>query len=236
MYRWKNGEWVKEPLMKLNLQQFAEPAGDAGADAGDAGAGDAGGAEAAGNEPENAGNQPESNQDGNTSPEVQSAEIARLKAEIAKQKAALDKATHEAAENKRALKAKMTAEEIAAQEKAAAEEAQKQRIIELEKQVAKTSTVKTVMGKLGLDEESAGNLADHLYGAADIENALLEIQKAWQSREAAIRKEFGKVTAPGAGADSNSPEAQAIKRAQELGKSRNALNERAQNALNAYIR
>ena len=236
MLRWKNGEWVNEPLMKLNLQQFAEPAGDAGTEGGDAGAGDAGGAEAAGNESENAGNQPESNQDGNTSPEVQSAEIARLKAEIAKQKAALDKATHEAAENKRALKAKMTAEEIAAQEKAAAEEAQKQRIIELEKQVAKTSTVKTVMGKLGLDEESAGNLADHLYGAADIENALLEIQKAWQSREAAIRKEFGKVTAPGAGADSNSPEAQAIKRAQELGKSRNALNERAQNALNAYIR
>ena len=180
--------------------------------------------------------QPDAGTGDNVSPEAQTAEIARLKAEIAKQKAALDKATHEAAENKRALKAKMTAEEIAAQEKAAAEEAQKQRIVELEKQVAKTSTVKTVMGKLGLDEESAGNLADHLYGAADIENALLEIQKAWQNREAALRKEFGKVTAPGAGADSNSPEAQAIKRAQELGRSRNALNEQAQKALNAYIR
>ena len=241
MYRWKNGEWVDDGLMKLNLQLFADAgdggdAGAAGTDGGDAGAGDAGSADATGNGTDNAGNQPDAGTGDNVSPEAQTAEIARLKAEIAKQKAALDKATHEAAENKRALKAKMTAEEIAAQEKAAAEEAQKQRIVELEKQVAKTSTVKTVMGKLGLDEESAGNLADHLYGAADIENALLEIQKAWQNREAALRKEFGKVTAPGAGADSNSPEAQAIKRAQELGRSRNALNEQAQKALNAYIR
>ena len=229
-------------MLKLKLQRFAEPAaGGEGATAG----GETGGADSItatgatdtttseADVGQSTGVEAQTTE--NTS-EVQNAEIARLKAEIAKQKAALDKATHEAAENKRALKAKMTAEEIAAQEKAAAEEAQKQRIIELEKQVAKTGTIKTVMGKLGLDEESAGNLADHLYGAADIENALLEIQKAWQVREAALRKEFGKITAPGAGADSNSPEAQAIKRAQEIGKTRNALNEQAKKALDAYIR
>ena len=242
MYRWKNGEWVDEGLMKLNLQLFADPAtgGDAGTTGTDAGGADAGSAAGAaddtGNGTDGTGNQPDTGSNDNNSADAQNAEIARLKAEIAKQKAAIDKATKEAGDARKALKAKMTAEEIAAQEKEAADEAQKQRIIELEKQVAKTSTVKTVMGKLGLDEESAGNLADHLYGAADIENALLEIQKAWQTREAALRKEFGKVTAPGAGADSNSPEAQAIKRAQELGKSRNALNEQAQKALNAYIR
>jgi len=168
--------------------------------------------------------------------ENQAAEIARLNAEIAKQKAAIDKATKEAAEARRSLKAKMTAEEIAAKEKEEADEAQKQRIAELERQVAKTSTVKSVMGKLGLDEESAGSLADALYGAADIENVLLEIQRAWQAKETALRKEFGKVTAPGAGMDSNSPEAIAIKRAQDIGKNQNAMNEKAQKALSAYIR
>ena len=130
----------------------------------------------------------------------------------------------------------MTQEEIDAQAKQEAAEKQAQELEDLRKQVAKGNTVKTVMGKLGLDEETAGNLADCLYGAADIENALLNIQKAWNAKEKALRLEFGKVTAPGAGADSNSPEAQAIKRAADIGKARNAQNEQAQKAMNAYIR
>ena len=40
----------------------------------------------------------------------ENAELAKLKAEFAKQKAALDKATKEAAESKRALRAKQSAE------------------------------------------------------------------------------------------------------------------------------
>lgn len=169
-------------------------------------------------------------------PEALNAEIARLKAEMAKQKAAMDKATSEAGNLRKELRSKMTQEQIAAKEKEEADEAQKQRIIELEKQVAKTGTVKSVMGKLGMSEEAAGNLADHLFGAADIENALLEIQKAWQAKETALRKEYGRIPGPGAGADSNSPEAQAIKRASDLGKARNAVNEQAQKAMSAYIR
>ena len=171
-----------------------------------------------------------------TNPDTLNAEIARLKAEMAKQKAAMDKATTEAGNLRKELRSKMTQEQIAAKEKEEADEAQKQRIIELEKQVAKTGTVKSVMGKLGMSEEAAGNLADHLFGAADIENALLEIQKAWQAKETALRKEYGKIPGPGAGADSNSPEAQAVRRAAELGKSRNAVNEQAQKAMSAYMR
>lgn len=238
-------------MMKLNLQQFAEPAGGggtgAGADPGASGdnapgntAGTPGteptNTNTAGNEPGGANNPGQEGHKGNESIEALNAEIARLQAEMAKQKTALDKATHEAAENKRALKAKMTQEEIDAQAKQEAAEKAAQELDDLRKQVAKGNTVKTVMGKLGLDEESAGTLADCLYGAADIENALLNIQKAWQVRETALRKEFGKITGPGAGADSNSPEAQAIKRAAELGKARNAQNEQAQKAMNAYMR
>ena len=167
---------------------------------------------------------------------AENAEIARLKAEIAKQKAALDKATKEAGDARKALKAKMTQEEIDAQAKQEAAEQAAHELEELRKQVAKGNTVKTVMGKLGLDEESAGNLADCLYGAADIDNALLNIQKAWNARETALKKEYGKITAPGAGADGNSPEAMAIKRAADIGKARNAQNEQAQKAMNAYMR
>jgi len=232
-------------MLRLKLQQFAEPAaGDGATSGGETGADiSATGADNTVNESGGAGNQSESNQASNPSTDDMNAEIARLKAEMAKQKAALDKATHEASENKKAmneaqkaLKAKMTQEEIDEAAKKEAADKAAQELEDLRRQVAKGNTVKTVMGKLGLDEESAGNLADHLYGAADIDNALLEIQKAWQIREAALRKEFGKVTAPGAGADSNSPEAQAIRRAQEIGKSRNALNAQAQKALDAYIR
>ena len=228
-------------MLRLKIQFFAEPA-DVGGNPGAAGDNAApGGADGAGANPaengaDGADNPCAEEQKNESNPENLNDEIARLKAEIARQKSAVDKATKEAAEAKRNLKAKMTAEEIAAKEKEEADEAQKNRIIELEKQVAKTNTVKTVMGKLGLDEDSAGNLADHLYGAADIENALLEIQKAWQAKEAALRKEFGKITGPGAGADSNSPEAQAIRRAAELGKKRNAQTEQAQKAMQAYMR
>jgi hypothetical protein len=178
----------------------------------------------------------EDGKSGENSAEALSAEIARLNAEMAKQKAALDKATSEAGSLRKELRSKMTQEQIDAQEKKEAEEKAAKELDELRREVAKGKTVKTVMGKLGLDEESAGNLADHLFGAADIDNALLEIQKAWQAREAALKKEYGKITGPGSGADSNSPEAQAIRRAQEFGKARNAQNEQSQKAMQAYLR
>ena len=228
-------------MLRLKIQFFAEAA-DVGGNPGAAGDNPApGGADGAGANPAENGTAGADNpgaeeQKNGNSLDALNAEIARLKALTAKQKDDLDKACREAGDARKALKAKMTAEEIAAKEKEEADEAQKNRIIELEKQVAKTTTVKTVMGTLGLDEESAGNLADHLYGAADIENALLEIQKAWQAKEAALRKEFGKITGPGAGADSNSPEAQAIRRAAEFGKKRNEQADKAQKAVGAYMR
>ena len=237
MIRNRNGYWMSTKFL-LDPDEGGA-AGGAGGGTGAPAGGDNPGGESdnpSGNEPEGGKQGGQDEQNGNDSVEALNAEIARLKAQAAKQKEDLDKACKEAGEARKALKAKMTAEEIAAKEKEEAEVAQKNRIIELEKQVAKTNTVKSVMGKLGLDEDSAGNLADALYGASDIENALLEIQKAWQAKEAALRKEYGKITGPGAGADSNSPEAQAIRRATEIGKARNAQNEQAQKALGAYMR
>ena len=232
MFMNRNGYWMSPKF----FMHFAADsgAGDGGV-AGDGAPGGDGG-EPAGNSADGAGNGGEGGQGGNDPSETQNAEIARLKAEMAKQKAALDKATKEAGDARKALKAKMTQEEIDAEEKKAADEKAAQELETLRREVAKGKTVKTVMGKLGLDEEAAGNLADHLYGAADVENALLEIQKAWQAKEKALRLEFGKIPAPGAGGDSNSPEAQAVRRASEIGKVRNAANEQAQKALGAYIR
>ena len=236
MVRNRNGYWMS-PKFMFDPDESGEAGGGigggtgapAGADSTDAG-NDATGAQ------NDTGNAPDNSKGNNESTETDSAEIARLKAEIAKQKAALDKATREAGDARKALKAKMTQEEIDAQAKQEAAEKAAQEVEELRKQVAKVNTVKNVMGKLGLDEDTAGNLADALYGAADIENALLNIQKAWNAREAALKKEYGKITGPGAGADSNSPEAQAVRRAADIGKARNAQNEQAQKALGAYMR
>ena len=235
MYRNGCGYWMSP---KFFMHFAADGGAGTGGDAGTAGDAAPGGAEAEGtvDGAEGVENTPDGAQGDNSTPDARDAEIARLRAEMAKQKAALDKATKEAGDARKELRSKMTQEQLDAETKREAEEAQKNRIIELEKQVAKTSTVKSVMGKLGLDEESAGTLADALYGAEDVENVLLLMQKAWQAKESALRKEFGKVTGPGAGADSNSPEAIAIKRAAEFGKQRNAQNEQAQKAMQAYMR
>ena len=239
MVRNRNGYWMSPKFFGMSPE--ASDAGDVGGGIGGgtgAPAGDSGadtGADATGAQ-NDTGNAPDDGKGNNDTSNSENAEIARLKAEIAKQKAALDKATREAGDARKALKAKMTQEEIDAQAKQEAAEQAAQELEELRKQVAKGNTVKTVMGKLGLDEDTAGTLADCLYGAADIDNALLNIQKAWNAREAALKKEYGKITGPGAGADSNSPEAQAVKRAADIGKARNAQNEQAQKALGAYMR
>jgi len=238
MFKNRNGYWMSPNFAAL---YEADGGGGAGGDAGtggDAGAGaDAGavGADAGAGDNGGSGTGGEGGDDG-TSADALNAEINRLKGELAKQKDALNKATKEAGDLRKEMRSKMTQEQIDAAEKAEAAEKAAKELEDLRRQVAKGNTVKTVMGKLGLDEDTAGNLADHLYGAADIENALLEIQKAWQAKEKALRQEYGKIPPPGSGADSNSPEAQALRRAQDLGKARSAVQEQAQKALNAYIR
>lgn len=210
-------------LMRLNLQQFAEAAAEgAGATGENAPGGDETGDAAGAQKSDDAGAKAG---EGGTELDRLNAEIARLQAEMAKQKSALDKATHEASVANKAvkakdaeLKAKMTAEEIAAKEKEEADSRAAQELEELRREVAKGKTVKAVMGKLAMDEETAGEMADSLYGAANIENALLLFQKVWTAKEKALRMEFGRIPGPGTGGSSEDKETQeALKLAKELG-------------------
>lgn len=217
-----------ERMMKLNLQQFAEGDGEA------AGTNDTGTPAENG---ENGGNQ---GGDGATN-KVDSVEdlkalVAKLQAENGKQKAALDKATHEAAETRKELKKRQTQEEIDADAKREEDEKRQQRVEELERKVARAENTKAIMGKLGVGEDDAGQIAESLRGCENLDNALLLIQKAWTAKEKSLRLEFGKVTPPGAGGDSNSPEAQAVAQARQIGKNRAAVNEQASKAINAYLR
>ena len=237
MFRNRNGYWMSPKFWAMFSPDDGGGAGGTGGAGDGAPGGDgADGNDAAGNGENGGENSGDGSQSDNNSVDSLNAEIARLKAEMAKQKAAMDKAASEASQAKKALKAKMSQEEIDAANKQEAEEKLTKELNDLRREVAKGQTVKSVMGKLGLDEDSAGDLADALYGAADIENVLLGVQKAWQVREAALRKEFGRITGPGAGADSNSPEAQAVRKAQELGKARNAVTEQARKAMESYMR
>lgn len=129
---------------------------------------------------------------------VDTAELARLRAEIAKQKAALDKATKEAAESKRALRARQTEEEAAAEEKRIADEERDKKLAEYEKRFTVAETSKGFMGFVG-DEKTATKLAECFYGAADAETGIAELMKAWTAREKALKLEYGKIPAPGAG-------------------------------------
>ena len=163
-------------------------------------------------------------------------EIAKMKAELAKMKTALDNATKEAGTYRKQLRAKQSEEEIAAEEKKAAEEAVQQKIAELEKEVARSHTIKSVMGRLKTDEETSGKIADYLYGAEDVEAALTAIQRAWDAKEKALRLEFGKIPPPGAGGAENNAMTAAVKQAQSIGKAKAEADKNAQDAMKAYLR
>lgn len=165
-------------------------------------------------------------------------EIVKLRAELAKQKEAINKATKEAADYKRALRAKQSEEEIAAEEKKASDEAIEKELLALRKEVAQAKTVKTVMSRLGIDEEASGKIAEYLYGAEDPDAALTEIQRAWTAREKALRLEFGKIPAPSAGGvNGEDPEkTKAINLAKEIGRERALSGKSLKEALGGYVR
>lgn len=166
------------------------------------------------------------------------AEIARLKSDLAKQKSALDAATSEAGKYRKELKSKMTQEQIAESEKQEAAEKAAKELADLRKEVAKGKTIKSVMGKLGIGEEDAGELAEHLYGAENIETALLLIQKAWTAKEKALRLEFGKVPPPGAGGANgeDAEEMRALELAKRMGQNRASNNKSVKDGLSGYMR
>ncbi len=130
---------------------------------------------------------------------TESPELAKLRAEMAKLKAANDKLSKENAEKTRTLRAKQSAEEIAAEEAKVQQEALMQELETLRKEKAVAATTAKITPLIG-DSEVAGQIAEYLYGAEDVDAALTALQKAWTAKEKALRLEFGKIPAPGAGA------------------------------------
>ena len=223
-------ELRSERLLPLNLQFFAEGEGGDPAPAGEP----AGDPAPAGNDP-NPAHAGDGEQD--ESIEALKARIAQLEAGKAKDKAALDKATKEAGDARKALKAKMTQEEIDAANKKEEQEKAAAHVAELEKEVARIKATKSVMGNLGVDESTAGNIAESLIGCENVENALLLIKQAWDAKEKALRVEFGKIPPPGAGGGNEDREVQeALKLAKELGKQRAGNNQSVRSQLQGLIR
>lgn len=224
MIRNRNGYWM-DPRFFYAPDGVAGTGGEAGTET------DAGAEENTETETETSGKETESGAD-------TAAEISRLKAELAKQKKAIDDATKEAAKYKRDLRAKQTAEEIAAEEKKALDEQTKQEIEDLRREVARTKAVKSVMSRLGTDEEVSGKVAEYLYGAEDIDAALTEIQRAWAAKEKALKLEYGRVPPPGAGGANgeDAEEQKALELAKRLGQSRAANNKSVRDGLSSYIR
>lgn len=179
--------------------------------------------------PEN-GNQPETEQQTAENPE-----IARLKAELAKQKAAIDKATKEASDYKKALRAKQSEEEIAAEEKRIADEARDNELADLRKRFAVAEIGKKVMA-LGGGVEESEKIAELLYGAEDVDAALIQIGKVFDAREKALRLEFGKIPPPGVGGTETSKETLAVNRARDIGKAKAEADKAAYDAMKAYMR
>ena len=221
-------------LYPLNLQQFAE-AGDGG-QSGD-------GSDPAGNDPNNAGNGGDGNNGGEgnkgTDPNSLAAQLEQLRADMAKQKAALDAATSEAAKYKKELRTKQTQEEIDAANKKEEQEKRDREFAELQKKVARAEGTKNVMAKLGIEEESAGKIAESLIGCENADNALLLIKQAWDAREKALRQEYGKIPGPGAGGSGGAEDEEekaAIEIGKRLGRERAEANKSVQEGLQGFLR
>ena len=129
---------------------------------------------------------------------VESTELARIRAEMAKLKAANDKLSKENAEKTKMIRAKQSAEEIAAEEAKVQQEALMQELETLRKEKAVAATTAKIMPLIN-DGDVAAQVAEYLYGAEDVDAALTALQKAWTAKEKALRLEFGKIPAPGAG-------------------------------------
>lgn len=224
MLRNQNGYWMAPGFAAM----FAP---DAGAGDGGAGGDNAPTGDDAGKGADNNG--------GNDDPSAElKAQIEQLKAEIDKQKQTISDANKEAAKYKRELQSKKTQEEIDADAKAEAAEKAAKELEDLRKEVARAKSTKSVMAKLGVDEETAGTIAENLIGCENIDNALLLIQKAWTAKEKALRLEFGKIPGPGAGGSSeeDAEEKAAIEMAKRLGRERTASEKSVADGLKGYIR
>lgn len=218
-------------LLPLNLQMFAEPAPADDSTGGTDPAGAASADDGTGGETGTEGKTPEE--------DISSlkATIEQLRRDLADQKEATNKASKEAADRKRELRAKQTQEEIDAETKKEEAEKQAKELEELRRKVAKAESTKSVMAKLSVDEETAGQIAESLVGCENIENALLLIQKAWTAKEKQLRLEFGKIPGPGTGGGSEDKEEEAaIALATELGKRKAANSESVRTQLGGLVR
>lgn len=223
-------ELKRNGLLPLNLQFFAEAGGDgAGGEA--TPAGDGAGAGAGGETP------PAVDAKSDGGGEDLAAKNKQIEAELAKMKAAFDKASSEAAQYKKELRTKQTQEEIDLANKKEAEEKAAQHVAELEREVSRIKATKSVMGNLGVDEATAGNIAESLVGCDNVDNALLLIKQAWDAKEKALRIEYGKVPPPGAGGGSEDRESQeAIRLAKEFGQQRAGNKQSVRDRLQGLIR
>ena len=232
MFKNRNGYWMSPKFYAMYAPD--DGAGNGGAEAGTGGeSGNGSGGEG---DPAGADGGAKGGSESETATLL--AQIEQMKADMAKQKKALDDATKEAGDYRKQLKAKMTQAEIDEANKKEAEEKQAARLAELEKEVARTRSSKSVMAKLGVDEENAGKIAECLIGCEDIDNALLLIQKTWEAKEKALRLEFGKIPGPGAGGSGgeDAEERAAIERAKRLGRSRAEGDKSVSEGLKGYMR
>ena len=230
MVRNRNGYWMFPGFLSPDDGGGAGAAGGSGDPAGDN----------AGTNGDNGDNGAKDGKDGTDGIDQKAltAQLEQLKADMAKQKEALDKATSEAAKYRKELRTKQTQEEIDAANKKEAEEKAAQELESLRKKVAKAENTKAVMGKLSVDEETAGKIAENLNGCENVENVLLLIKQAWDAKEKALKLEYGKIPGPGAGG-SNSEDAEeqaAIELAKRLGKARAESDKSVADGLKGYMR
>lgn len=147
--------------MPLDLQLFAESAGDGG----DGGSGGS-----------DSGESGEGSQENNPSVEELMAQLAQERAENAKNKNALDKALREKGELTKNLRAKMTAEEQEQEAKREAEEAKDAKIQELESKFRTMDYSKRYMG-IGMDEKTAEMLSELTGELSDVDKFFSVLDK-----------------------------------------------------------
>lgn len=230
MIRNRNGYWMSPEWMAMFAPDDGGGMGGDGGAAGDGGNPVDNDSVADGASGDNGGN--------GTDAKALEAQIEQLKADLLKQKNALNSATKEAGDLRKELRSKLTQEEIDAQNKKEAEEKAAKELEELRREVARAKSTKSVMSKLGLDEDASGKIAECLSGCEDIENALLLIRKAWDAKEKALKLEYGKIPGPGGAGngEEDAEEKAALEIARRIGRSRAESDKSVAEGLKGYMR
>lgn len=157
----------------------------------------------------------------------------KTKKQMAELQRKLAQVTKDAEFYKKELRKTKSAEEQRSEDERERQEQIQAELDTLRKQAAVASHSKKVFAFVG-NEEVANNIAEYLVGAADVDGAIDELNKAWREKEKKLKLEYGKIQKSGP-SEEEIKRNKAVEYAKELGKAKMNNMQSDNNGLKRFI-